>query len=196
MQNKPNFQNAKNVLTLVDTRNYNELWVVDYYAKQTQSNPTSVNFSLKFWIFNLKLLILSVDMKRTYEKNVASTLMSLDMLWSTLDILWTIVGVSLECFGHTLDDLGWPWITSVYKNENYEDFFLSRCNFSFSCSKLGFLTGGGTALNFSSSKLGLLKSLVSSFLAGGFWTCCWSLNDQKASFRGAVLASKLSEAKP
>jgi hypothetical protein len=25
MQNKPNFQNAKNVLTLVDTRNYNKL---------------------------------------------------------------------------------------------------------------------------------------------------------------------------
>jgi len=25
MQNKPNFQNAKNVLTLIDTRNYNKL---------------------------------------------------------------------------------------------------------------------------------------------------------------------------
>ena len=28
-------------------------------------------------------------MKRTYEKNVASTLMSLDVLWSTLDIRWS-----------------------------------------------------------------------------------------------------------
>ena len=42
MQNKPNFQNTKNVLTLVDTRSYNKLWVADYYAKQTQSNPISV----------------------------------------------------------------------------------------------------------------------------------------------------------
>jgi hypothetical protein len=42
MQNKPNFQNAKNTLTLVDTRNYNKLWDVAYYAKQTQSNPISV----------------------------------------------------------------------------------------------------------------------------------------------------------
>ena len=42
MQNKPNFQNTKNALTLVDTRNYNELWDVDYYAKQTQSNPISI----------------------------------------------------------------------------------------------------------------------------------------------------------
>ena len=33
-------------------------------------------------------------MKRTYEKNMASTLMSLDILWSALDYL----GVSLECF--------------------------------------------------------------------------------------------------
>jgi len=41
MQNKPNFQNAQNVLTLVNARNYNELWDVDYYAKQTQSNPIS-----------------------------------------------------------------------------------------------------------------------------------------------------------
>ena len=48
MQNKPNFQNAKNVITLVITMtNNNELWTMNY-LKQTQSNPTAVNFSLKF----------------------------------------------------------------------------------------------------------------------------------------------------
>jgi len=46
MQNKPNFQNAKNVLTLVDTGNYNELWDVKYHAKQTQSNPISVGTAI------------------------------------------------------------------------------------------------------------------------------------------------------
>jgi len=53
MQNKPNFQIAKNVITLVITMtNNNELWTMNY-LKQTQSNPTSVNFSLKFGTFNL-----------------------------------------------------------------------------------------------------------------------------------------------
>ena len=48
-------------------------------------------------------------MKRTYEKNVASTLMSLDVLWSTLDILWSTLEYlwsALECLWKTLDDLG------------------------------------------------------------------------------------------
>jgi hypothetical protein len=48
-------------------------------------------------------------MKITYEKNVASPLMSLDILWSALDILWSIVGVLWSAFGYlwkTLDDLG------------------------------------------------------------------------------------------
>ena len=46
MQNKPNFQNAKNTLTLVDTRNYNKLRAVSYYSKQTQSNPISVGLAI------------------------------------------------------------------------------------------------------------------------------------------------------
>jgi len=55
-------------------------------------------------------------MTRTYEKNVASTLVSLDILWSALDILWSaldilwsIFGVLWSAFGclwKTLDDLG------------------------------------------------------------------------------------------
>jgi hypothetical protein len=48
-------------------------------------------------------------MKRTYEKNLASRLMSLDILWSTLDILWSTFGVLWSAFGclwMTLDDLG------------------------------------------------------------------------------------------
>ena len=48
-------------------------------------------------------------MKRTYEKNVASTLVSFGVLWSALDILWSIVGVlwsASECVWKTLDDLG------------------------------------------------------------------------------------------
>jgi hypothetical protein len=44
-------------------------------------------------------------MKGTYDKNVASTLVSLDVLWSALDILWSIFGVRL-------DDLGVPPINS------------------------------------------------------------------------------------
>ncbi len=53
-------------------------------------------------------------MTRTYEKNVVSTLVSLDLLWSALDILWSIVGVLWSAFGYlwmTLDDLGVPPIT-------------------------------------------------------------------------------------
>ena len=48
-------------------------------------------------------------MKRTYEKNVASTLMYLDILWSTLDIRWSTLEYlwsALECVGMSLDDLG------------------------------------------------------------------------------------------
>jgi hypothetical protein len=53
-------------------------------------------------------------MKRTYEKNVASTLVSSDILWSTLEyfgVLWSIFGVLLNAFGclwMTLDDFGVP----------------------------------------------------------------------------------------
>jgi len=48
-------------------------------------------------------------MKGTYDKNVASTLVSLDVLWSALDILWSTFGVLWSAFGclwMTLDDLG------------------------------------------------------------------------------------------
>jgi hypothetical protein len=27
-------------------------------------------------------------------------------IWTYVGVLWTYVGVPLECFGHTLDDLG------------------------------------------------------------------------------------------
>ena len=41
-------------------------------------------------------------MKGTYDKNVASTLVSLDILWSTLDIRWSTFGVLLNAFGCSL----------------------------------------------------------------------------------------------
>jgi len=78
-----------------------------------KTNPIKPNLS-KFFTGILNScppkadLALSVDMKITYEKNVASTLMSLDVLWSTLDILWTYVGVLWSAFGclwMTLDDI-------------------------------------------------------------------------------------------
>ena len=48
-------------------------------------------------------------MKRTYEKNVASRLMSLDVLWSALDIRWSTLDIcwsALDILWMTLDDLG------------------------------------------------------------------------------------------
>ena len=49
--------------------------------------------------FVLRISSLTLYMARTYEKNVASRLMHLDILWSTLDILWSIVGVLWSAFG-------------------------------------------------------------------------------------------------
>jgi len=48
-------------------------------------------------------------MKRTYEKNVTSTLMSSDVFWSALEYRWSALGVLWSAFGclwKTLDDLG------------------------------------------------------------------------------------------
>jgi len=39
MQNKPNFQNFQMVISLVNTRNYNNEQRTMNYSKQTQSNP-------------------------------------------------------------------------------------------------------------------------------------------------------------
>ena len=54
-------------------------------------------------------LTLSVDMKRTYKKNMTSRLMSLDLLWTYFGVRWSIFGVLWSAFGclwMTLDDLG------------------------------------------------------------------------------------------
>jgi len=40
-------------------------------------------------------------MKRTYDKYMVSTLVSLDLLWSTLDILWS----ALDILWMTLDNI-------------------------------------------------------------------------------------------
>ena len=69
-------------------------------------------------------------MKRTYEKNVASTLVSLDVLWSTLDILWSVFGVLLNAFGCPLmrADDSWRQWSFTYKQQMHHDltfrFFL------------------------------------------------------------------------
>ena len=57
----------------------------------------------------LRISSLTLYMTRTYEKNVASTLVSLDILWSALDIRWSTFGVrwsALDILWMTLDDLG------------------------------------------------------------------------------------------
>jgi len=56
-------------------------------------------------------------MKRTYEKNVASRLMSLDVLWSVLDIRWSTLDIrwsALDILWMTLDDLGVPHKQQVH----------------------------------------------------------------------------------
>ena len=63
-------------------------------------------------------------MKRTYKKNVASTLVSLDILWRTL----AYFGCTLECFGMRLDDFGSFWMTlddswRQWSLDTLEEFF-------------------------------------------------------------------------
>ena len=50
-------------------------------------------------------------MKGTYAKYAVSTLVSSDVLWSTLDILWSIVGVRWSIFGVLWNVFGRPWMT-------------------------------------------------------------------------------------
>ena len=135
MQNKPNFQNVKNVLTLVNIRNYNKLWDVDYYAKQTQSNPISLincrepcfehlsatggfRFEKLEFVsdFGIRISSLTLYMKGSYDKNVASTLVSSDVLWTYFGVSLECFGVPLECFWMRLDVFGWPW-SSTYKQQ-------------------------------------------------------------------------------
>jgi hypothetical protein len=54
MQNKPNFQNDKNALTLVITMTNNDEQRTMNYPKQTQSNPISIIAGIPYHYRNLK----------------------------------------------------------------------------------------------------------------------------------------------